>query len=135
MELCLLGVVKWTKNADIDKYVHSGYGIGFDRHEIFSFPVTGLGRNVIIFGLDMSSSTKIDNRKRDISILGKGLTQGLEHTLSAEKMYSIKFTEKKTKNFVWACIIIKKIITYLLMAPKLLNLNQMILKFFHIHYA
>ena len=47
----------------------------------------------------MSSSTKIDNRKKDILILGKGPTQGLEHTLSAEKMYSINFTEKqKQKN-------------------------------------
>ena len=42
----------------------------------------------------MSSSTKIDNKKKDILILSKGPTQGLEHTLSAEKMYSIKFTEK-----------------------------------------
>ena len=81
------------KNADIDKYKYSGYGIGFDRHGSFSFPGTGLGRNVIIFGVDMSSSTKIDNRKKDILILGKGPTQGLEHTLSAEKMYSINFTE------------------------------------------
>ena len=40
----------------------------------------------------MSSSTKIDNRKKDILILGKGPTQGLENTLSAEKMYSINFT-------------------------------------------
>ena len=40
----------------------------------------------------MSSSTKIDNRKKDILILGKGPTQGLEHTLSAEKMYLINFT-------------------------------------------
>ena len=40
----------------------------------------------------MSSSTKIDNRKKDILILGKGPTQGLEHTLSKEKMYSINFT-------------------------------------------
>ena len=40
----------------------------------------------------MSSSTKIDNRKKDISILVKGLKQGLEHTLSAENMYSINFT-------------------------------------------
>ena len=80
------------KNADIDKYKYSGYGIGFDRHGSFSFPGTGLGRNVIIFGVDMSSSTKIDNRKKDILILGKGPTQGLEHTLSKEKMYSINFT-------------------------------------------
>ena len=40
----------------------------------------------------MSSSTKTDNRKKDILILGKGPTQGLEHTLSKEKMYSINFT-------------------------------------------
>ena len=97
LENCLFGAVKLTKNADIDKYGYSGYGIGFDRHGSFSFPGTGLGRNVIIFGVDMSSSTKIDNRKKDILILGKGPTQGLEHTLSAEKMYSINFTEKNKK--------------------------------------
>ena len=45
----------------------------------------------------MSSSTKIDNRKKDILILGKGPTQGLEHTLTAEKMYSINFTVTKNK--------------------------------------
>ena len=41
----------------------------------------------------MSSLTETDNRKKDILIFGKGPTQGLEHTLSAEKMYSINFTE------------------------------------------
>ena len=45
----------------------------------------------------MSSSSKIDNRKKDILILSKGATQGLEHTLSAEKLYSINFTKKNTK--------------------------------------
>ena len=45
----------------------------------------------------MSSSTKIDNRKKGILILGKGPSQGLEHTLSAEKMYSINFKEKNKK--------------------------------------
>ena len=34
----------------------------------------------------MSSSSKIDNRKKDTLILGKRTTQGLEHTLSAEKL-------------------------------------------------
>ena len=84
-----------TKNADIDKY--SGYGIGFDRHGSFSSPGIGLGRNVIIFGVDMSFSIKIDNRKKDILILDEGPTQGLEHKLSAEKMYSIYFTEHNKK--------------------------------------
>ena len=45
----------------------------------------------------MSSSTKIDNRKEDILTLGKGPTQGLRHTLSAEKMYTINFTENFKK--------------------------------------
>ena len=61
-----------TKNADIDNYGYSGYEIRFDRHGSFSFPGTGLGRNVIIFRVEMSSSTKIDNRKKDFFILGKG---------------------------------------------------------------
>ena len=45
----------------------------------------------------MSSSTKINNREKDILILGKGPTQGLEHTISAEKMFSINFTENNKK--------------------------------------
>ena len=40
----------------------------------------------------MSLPTKIDNRKKDILILGKDPTQGLEHALNAEKIYSINFT-------------------------------------------
>ena len=36
-------------------------------------------------------------RKKDILILGEGPTQGLEHMLTAEKMYSINFTEKNKK--------------------------------------
>ena len=45
----------------------------------------------------MSSSTKVHDRKNDTLIIGKGLTQGLENTLSAEKMYSINFTEHNKK--------------------------------------
>ena len=65
LENCLFGAVTLTKNDDINRYGYSGHGIGFDRHGSFSFPGAGLGRNVIIFGVDMSSSTKIDNRKKD----------------------------------------------------------------------
>ena len=85
LENCLFGTVTLTKNADIDRYKYSGYGIGFDRHGRFSFAGTALGRNVIIFGVDMSSSAKIDNKKKNFLILSKGPTQILEHTMSAEK--------------------------------------------------
>ena len=78
-----------AKNADIDKYKYSGCRIEFDRHGSFSSPGIWLGRNVIIFGVDISSSRKTDNRKKDILIFVKGRTQVLEYILSAEKMYSI----------------------------------------------
>ena len=94
---CLFGAVTLTKNADIDKYGYSGYGIGFDRKSSFSFPGSGFGQNVLIFGADMSSSAHIDNKKKDILVLRKGPTQGLEHTLTAEKMYSINFMVTKKK--------------------------------------
>ena len=97
LENSLFGAATFTKNFDIDKYENSGYGIGFDRHGFFSHPNGRSGRNVIIFGVDMSSTTKTDNRKKDILILGKGPTQGLDYTLSAEKIYSINFTENNKK--------------------------------------
>ena len=43
----------------------------------------------------MSSSAHINNKKKDILVLGNGPTQGLEHTLTAEKIYSINFTQTK----------------------------------------
>ena len=82
----------------------------------------------------MSSSSKIDHIKKDILILGKGPTQGLEHTLSAGKKYSINL-QKKTKNCVEVCIILKKIVICLLTVQKFINLKQKILKLMHIHYV
>ena len=96
---CLFGAVTLTKNAVIDKYKYSGYGIGFDRRSSFSFAGGGFGQNVLTVGVDMSSSAYIDNKKKDTLVLGKGPMQGLEHSLTVEKMYSINFTvTKKKKN-------------------------------------
>ena len=71
---CFFGAVKLTKNADPDKHKYSGYGVGFYSHSEFSFPDDSMGKNVIIFGVDMNSSEHIDNKKKDILILGKGRT-------------------------------------------------------------
>ena len=43
----------------------------------------------------MSSSAHINNKKEDILVLGNGPAQGLEQTLTTEKMYSINFTVTK----------------------------------------
>ena len=48
----------------------------------------------------MSSSVHVDNKAKDVLILGKGPTQGLgEHLLTAEKMYSVNITDHR-KNIV-----------------------------------
>ena len=86
------------KKADVSKYKYSGCGIAFDRTSSFSFPGGGNGQNVIIFGVDMNSSVHVDNKGKDILILGKSPTQGLgEHSLTAEKMYSINFSKDNVK--------------------------------------
>ena len=46
----------------------------------------------------MNSSFHVDHKGNDILILGKGPTQGLgEHSLTAEKMYSVNFTDNGAK--------------------------------------
>ena len=94
---CLFGAITLTKNADIDKYGYSSYGIEFDRRARFSFLGVEFGQNVSIFGVGMSFSAHIDNKKKEILVLGIGPPQGLEHTLTTEKMYSINFTVTKKK--------------------------------------
>ena len=51
----LFRAIRLTKHVDIDKYGCSGYGIGFDRRENFSFPGCGFGINAIYLAADMSS--------------------------------------------------------------------------------
>ena len=77
LENSLLGAVKLTKHVDIDLYKDSGYGIGLDRKGFF-FTGDEVGKNVIISGVDMSSSSHIDNKKKYFLILSKDPTQGLQ---------------------------------------------------------
>ena len=70
LENYLFCAVKLTKNVEADLYKYSGYGIGVDRKGSYSIG-NEVGKNVIIFGVDMSSSVHVDNNKKDILILGK----------------------------------------------------------------
>ena len=54
-----------VKNSDKEKYVYSGYGMAFDRKDSWSFN-DDTARNVIIFGVDNSSSSHTGNLKNDI---------------------------------------------------------------------
>ena len=132
LENCLFGAVSFTKNADIDQYKYSGYGIGFDRKGEFSFGSRGFGRNCIIFGADLTNSSHANNRKNNILVLGKDFTQGVNSTtIYVEQLY--KIIPKILKNFVCACIIMEQTVIYLLMVQKSLNLKQKFLKLLQIY--
>ena len=91
---CLFRVVKLAKNADPDKYRYSGYGIGLNSRLQFSQSDGSWGKNVIIFGADMSSSVHVNNKKKDILVLGEGPSQGIDNTtITAKATYPISFTE------------------------------------------
>ena len=93
---CLFGSV----NPDPKKYKYSGYGIGFNSRSEFLFAEGSMGKNVIIFEPDMGSSMHINNKKKDISILGEGPAEALDDTkLPAEAKYAINFYGNKKKDF------------------------------------
>ena len=84
----LFGSIKLTKIADSDKYKYFGYVIGFDVRESFSLLNGSRFEKyvIIIFGADLSLLVHINNNKKDILILGKGPTGGLnDTTLTTEK--------------------------------------------------
>ena len=82
-----------TKNGDTDKYKYQDHGIGFDLSGIFSHPDGGDGKNVIIFGVEMTNSKHANNKTKDILVLGHGLIQKIDDTtIYPEKMYSPNFT-------------------------------------------
>ena len=85
-----------TKNTDVDEYKYSKYGIAFDGTSHFSFPVGGNDQNVIIFGVDMNSSIHIDNKGKDISILGKGPTQRWTFVDCGKNVF-VNFSKDNTK--------------------------------------
>ena len=60
LEISFFGAVQLANDADCDKYIYCGYGIGFDRRGTFLVS-NGL---VIIFGIDLSSSVHVDNKKK-----------------------------------------------------------------------
>ena len=95
-KICLFGG-NILKNSDKEKYVYSGYGITFDSALSWSFD-NEFARNIIIFGVDNSSSSHSDNRKNDFLMLGELLTYGINGKFgSPEKTFSNNFTKANTK--------------------------------------
>ena len=95
----LFGATKITNRDAVDgepqKYKNSGYGIAFDRTSQFTHPDGTSGRNMVIFGVDMSNSRHTNNKTKNMLVLGYGLIQKIDDTTNyAEKMYSPNFSVK-----------------------------------------
>ena len=85
-----------------------------------------MGKNVIIFGVDMSLSAHIDNKGKDILILGT--TQKLNDTkLTAGAQYSINFS-KSNRKFYLSLHYNGSNSFFLLILQKYINSKQNILK-------
>ena len=79
--------------------MYSWYGIAFDGGSLWSFD-NGTATNVIIFGVD-SSSSSLDNRKNNFLILSVSPTFGInEKSGLSEKTFSINFTKSNTKLYL-----------------------------------
>ena len=102
----LFGAMQITKSAtDYDKNNYKGYGICFDERSQFGHTITKngrthttKGRNISIFGVDMSFSAHATNRANHIYLMGDGLMQGINDTkLYVEKNYWRNFTDPGKK--------------------------------------
>ena len=102
----LFGAIQITKDAtDNTKNNYEGYGICFDERSQFGhtiteggFTHTTNGRNVLIFGADMSFSVHATNRANPIYLMGDGLTQSINDTTTyVEKNYYRNFTDPGKK--------------------------------------
>ena len=93
----MFGATNIVKNSDKEKYIYSGYGITFGSAGSWSFD-NGFARNVVIFGVDNSSSSHSDNRQNNFLVLGEGPTYVINGRFgSPEKKFSINFTKSNTK--------------------------------------
>ena len=93
----LFGATIIVKNSDKEKYVYSGYVIAVDRGDEWSFG-SNYARNIIISGVDNSSSSHTDNLTNIFLILGEGYTFGINGDFGApENNFSINFSKSNTK--------------------------------------
>ena len=92
-----------AKNSDKSKYVYSGNGIAFNGLGSWSFG-NDFARNFIIFGIDNSSTSHTNNRKKIFLVLVEGLTDDIYGSIgAAEKNFSINLSKAKSK-FASVCI-------------------------------
>ena len=89
---CFFGTTTIAKDRDKSKYAYSGYGIAFTGLRSWNFG-NDFAEKVLIFGVDNSPSSHIDNRKNNFLVLDEGPTNDINSSIGeAEKKFSINFS-------------------------------------------
>ena len=106
------GAFNTGKRNDNEKHLYSGYKIAFDWKGSWSFN-DEFARNVIVFGVDNSSSSQTDNLKHDFVTSGEGDNFKTNGSLGEPEKNLMLILVKQRQSFVWICIIMLIIVIYL----------------------
>ena len=118
----MFGATNIVKNSDKEKWVYSGYRIGFDGAGSCTFG-NEFARKVAVFGVGYSSSSHLDNRKNNFLVLSEGPTYGIDGSLVQQRNNLLLILIKQTQNLASFCIIMVIIVICLLMEEKSLSLK------------
>ena len=93
----MFGATRILKYSDKENCVYSGYGITFDSVGSWIF-ANDTARNVIIFGVNNSSSSHANNCKINFLVLDEGPIFGINGRFgSLEKKICVNFSKANTK--------------------------------------
>ena len=98
LKSCLSDTVKLVRNANKNKFIYNGRRIVFDGEVSVSFGNNFAG-NIIIFGVDNSSSPRTDNWKKNFLVLGEGPTDGINDSTDAAEKKVVLNLVKQRQNF------------------------------------
>ena len=102
--------------------MYSGYGIAFDGKCSWSFGNV-FAKNVVVFGVDNSSSSHTDNCKNNCFVLGEGDTFGIHGSFRAPEKSLVLILVKQKQNFASVCTTFVIKVICLLTEKKSINLK------------
>ena len=84
-------------------FTYNGRGIAYDGEGSWTFG-NGFARNVVIFGVDNSSSYHTDNGKNNFLVFGEGPTQSINTSTGEAEKKIVLTLVKQIQNFAYVYI-------------------------------
>ena len=122
---CLFGATNVVNYSDKEKWVYSDYAIAFAGANSWRCG-NDYAKNIAIYGFDNSSSSHADNRK-NVLVLGKGVSYGINGRVLHQRKRFILITVKQRQNFARVYNTVVKIVICLSTEKKYLSLKLKII--------